>query len=202
MGPVSRFFRVEKALMRKKLMPAIAALSALLVPLQSFATCKEKIAEVDERIADPELDTNLRNAVKQFRDNAVSMCDQGNDATAMQVLGYVEMMLPPPRAEVEAAKQADTASKAHLTNEYLEGVWCSMTGEERSQLVFAADGSSRACFSDSMLGAYGKCVDYEPAAEWIGGFDRVEGAEQDRIVFVGNGGQSVYMRGECKLHGR
>jgi len=40
--------------MRKKLIPAIAGLAALLVPLQSFAACKKKIAEVDERIADPD----------------------------------------------------------------------------------------------------------------------------------------------------
>ena len=78
-----------------------------LLPLQAQAGCKEKIAELDQRIAGPEVDANMQNTLKMFRDGAAEMCDQGHEATAMQQLSLVEMMLPVPQAEVQAQQQAD-----------------------------------------------------------------------------------------------
>ena len=185
-----------------KSFPMIFILSASMMPLSTLAACKEKLAEVDRRIADSELDVNLRTAVQQFRDHAAAMCQQGNDATAVQTLSYVEMMLPPTQAQVQAEQQVQAEKRSRLTPEFLAGNWCSMTGEERSQLVFAPDGTSKACIHDSAYGAYGKCFDYKSIAEWVDGYKGVQSVEQDEIALGKPNDFSVFKRGECSRYGR
>ena len=144
-------------------------LLAGLLPLQVHAACNEKIAEIDQRVAGPEVDSNMRNALKMIRDQAALGCDQGNDAPAMQQLGILEMMLPPQQAEVQAKQQADADTLKPLTDEFMVGSWCSMTGEERVELDFSADGTFVPCFPDSVAQDY-VCLgsrDREPTAEWV-----------------------------------
>ena len=186
---------------------AAAILVAVFLPLQAQAACKEKLAEVDQRMASPQMDANQRNAVQMFRDQAAGMCSQGNEAAAMQTLVLIEMMLPPSQAQQEQAaadRKADDLTKSRLTNEFLEGVWCSMTGEERVQLVFAANGTYQPCFPDSMTQGYGQCVSPKSTAEWLDRYDRDESRGNDQIVLASrrSPGSMVYKRGECKLHGR
>ncbi len=75
---------------------------AMLLPLQAHAACKEKLAQVDEQLATTELDASIKTAVQQFRDQAASMCDQGHEPTANQVLQMVDMMLAQASAEQSA----------------------------------------------------------------------------------------------------
>ncbi|TFG82563.1 MAG: hypothetical protein E4H19_12905 [Chromatiales bacterium] len=176
-------------------------LLAGLLPLQVQAACKEKIAELDQRIAGPEVDSNMRPAMKMFRDGAASACDQGNDAAAMQQLGMLEMMLPPPQAEVQAKQQADADTLKPLTDEFMVGRWCSMTGEERAELDFSADGTYTPCFPDSMAQDY-VCLssrDQEPTAEWVASHPSAYSIEQDTVVFGDDRGRPgmTYMRGRC-----
>lgn len=84
--------------MYEKLMLIIVILMFALLPLHAKVGCKEKLAEVDQRIASPQMYENQRNAVKMFRDQAAEMCTQGNEATAMQTLSMVEMILSPSHA--------------------------------------------------------------------------------------------------------
>jgi hypothetical protein len=201
---VSASALIKDKLMRERSIVTVVALLAALLSLQAQAACKEKLQEMDQRMASSQMDVNQRNAVKMFRDQAAEMCSQGNDAAAVQMLGMMEMMLPPPQAQVEAAKLADARTKSQLTSHFLEGVWCSMTGEERSQMVFAADGTYKGCIHDSQLGAYGRCFEPESTATWLDDIHRVESVEQDQfiIVSVNRGPERVYLRGECKSHGR
>jgi hypothetical protein len=199
----------ESPMQIKATMTTVVGLIALL-SFQLQADCNDELTNLDQRIADTELDVNLRNAVLQFRNQAAAMCDQGNDAAATQMLGIVTMMLPPAQAEIAADKESDIESKSRLTNEFLKGTWCSMTGEERSQLVFAADGTSKACLHDSALGPYGHCFKFKSTTEWLSGYERADSVEQNQIVFSSKrkgqsklrGDQSIFKRGECKLHGR
>jgi hypothetical protein len=188
--------------MRDKLLLAAAVLLTATMPLQAQADCKKKLAEVDQRMASPQMAANQRNAVQQFRDRAAQMCNQGNDATAMQTLGIIEMMLPPSQAQQEraaAAKQVDERTKSRLTNKFLQGVWCSVSGEERAQLVFAANGTYRACFPNSATRSYGSCTRSKATAKWIENSGRVESLEQDRMVIAR---RETYKRGDCSRHGR
>lgn len=176
-------------------------LLAGLLPLQAQAACKEKIAELDQRIADPALDSNLRNTVKMFRDGAASACDQGHDAAAMQQLSILEMMLPPPQAEVQAKQQADADTLKPLTDEFMVGRWCSMTGEEHVELDFSVDGTYTPCFPDSMIQDY-VCLgsrDQELTVEWVAGHQSAYSIEQNTIVFGDNRGRPgmTYKRGRC-----
>jgi len=182
-------------------------LMVVLLPLQVTAACKEKLAEVDQRMASPQMDPNQRNAVQMFRDQAAGMCAQGHEATAMQTLGLIEMMLPPSQAQQAQAvadSQADELTKARLSNEFLEGVWCSMSGEERVQLVFAANGTYQPCFPDSMTQGYGQCGPSRSTSEWLDEYERDESLDRDEIALGSRRypGGMVYKRGECKLHGR
>lgn len=102
--------------------------------------CHAGLAAVDARLASSQLGPTGA-ALKQMRDQAASMCNQGQDAMANQLLAMLSMSLPPSESEVAAANTADEDSKALLTNDFLAGEWCSMTGEERSQLVFNVDGT-------------------------------------------------------------
>jgi len=181
-------------------------LLAALFPLQAQAACKEKIAELDQRIAGPELDANLRNGVKMFRDGAATMCEQGNEAAAMQQLGMLEMMLPPPQAEVQAKQQADADTLKPLTDEFMAGRWCSMIGEERAELDFSADGTYVPCFPDSMAQDY-VCLssrDQEPTAEWVAKHSSAYSIERETIVFGDKRGRPsmTYKRGRCSQHQR
>lgn len=81
--------------MYEKFILIIVILLFALLPLQAKVGCKEKLSEVDQRLAKPQMYANQRNAVKMFRDQAAEMCAQGNEATAMQTLSMVEMMLSP-----------------------------------------------------------------------------------------------------------
>lgn len=81
--------------MYEKLILTIIILLTALLPLQAKVGCKEKLAEVDQRMASPQMYANQRNAVQMFRDEAAVMCAQGNEATAMQTLSMIKMMLPP-----------------------------------------------------------------------------------------------------------
>jgi hypothetical protein len=192
----------ESPMQIKTTMITVVTLTALL-SFQLLADCNDELTNLDQRIADTEMDVNLRNAIMQFRDQAAALCDQGNDAAATQMLGLVKMTLPPAQAEIAAKKESDIESKSRLTNEFLKGTWCSMTGEERSQLVFAADGTSKACLHDSVLGPYGHCFKYQSTTEWLSGHERADIVEQNQIVFSSkHRGQSIFKRGECKLHGR
>ena len=193
--------------MRDRLVLTAAILATTLLPQQAQAACKEKLAEVDQRLASPQIDANLRNSVQMFRDQAAGMCSQGNEATAMQTLGLIEMMLPPSKAQQEQAtadRKADDQTKSRLTNEFLEGTWCSMTGEERVQLVFSADGTYQPCFPDSMTQGYGHCVSPESTTEWLDRYDRDESRDKNQIELATRRfpGSMVYKRGDCKLHGR
>jgi len=193
--------------MRDKSIVTAIVLMVVLLPLQATAACKEKLAEVDQRMASPQMDANQRNAVQMFRDQAAGMCAQGNDATAMQTLGLIEMMLPPSQAQQTQAiadREADELTKARLSDEFLEGVWCSMSGEERVQLVFTANGTYQPCFPDSMTQGYGQCGASQSTREWLDKYERDESLDRDEIA-LGSGrypGSMVFRRGDCKLHGR
>lgn len=172
-----------------------------LLPLQAQAGCKEKIAELDQRIAGPEVDANMQNTLKMFRDGAAEMCDQGHEATAMQQLSLVEMMLPTPQAEVQAQQQADADTLKPLTDEFMVGRWCSMTGEERAELEFSSDGTYVPCFPDSMARDY-VCLssrNKEPTAEWVAKHPRAHSIEQDTVVFADKRGRPgmTFKRGRC-----
>jgi hypothetical protein len=84
--------------MYEKLILTIVILMISLLPLQAEVGCKEKLAEVDQRMASPQMYANQRNAVQMFRDEAAEMCAQGNEATAMQTLIMIKMMLRPSQA--------------------------------------------------------------------------------------------------------
>jgi hypothetical protein len=194
-------------MMHKIFILAAIILMTALPPLQVTAACKEKLAEVDQRMASPQMDVNQRNAVQMFRDQAAGMCDQGHDASAMQTLGIIEMMLPPSQAQqaqAAADKDADGLTKARLTNEFLAGTWCSMSGEERVQLVFSADGTYQPCFPSSATQSYGQCIASKSTAEWLNGFERDDSSDQDQMSLGSRRrpGSMVYKRGECKVHGR
>ena len=129
------------------------------------------------------------------------MCDQGNEAAAMQHLGMLEMMLPPPQAEVQAKQQADADTLKPLTDEFMVGRWCSMTGDERAELQFSADGTYVPCFPDSMARDY-VCLssrDKEPTADWVARHQSASSIEQDTIVFADKRGRPAmtYKRGRC-----
>ena len=120
----------------------------------------------------------------------------------MQILSAVDMMLPPTQAEVEAAKQADEQTKAPLTNAFLQGTWCTIGGDERSQIVFDADGSMKFCLHDAYYGPYCACHSAGTAQEWLIEWTRATTVEQDRIVLEGEyRTQSEFKRGECQKYG-
>lgn len=193
--------------MRKKSVVMAIVMIAVLLPLHATAACKEKLAEVDQRMASPQMDANQRNAVQMFRDQAAEMCTQGHEATAMQTLGLIEMMLPPSQAQQAQAvadREADELTKARLSNEFLAGVWCSMSGEERVQLVFAANGTYQPCFPDSMTMGYGQCGPSRPTRDWLEEYERDESQDRDEMALGSRRypGSMVFKRGECQLHGR
>ena len=180
---------------------------ASLFSFQAQAGCKEKLAEVDARIADSDLadPTGPAAGAKMMRDNAATMCDQGNEATAMQVLGMLDMMVPQTKTEAAAQVRADEESKAPLTSEFLAGTWCAIVDQEHSQYVFSKDGTYQACIHDSVAGRYGRCIRAEQTSEWLGRFRRAKTIEQDTIVLGGNTSStdySTFKRGECSKYGR
>ena len=180
---------------------AVLLMTFAIHPLTARAACQEKLAEIDARISEAELGPGAAGII-QMRDHAASMCDQGQESTAMQLLGLLDLSLPPSQAQADAMNQANADSKAALTDEFLEGTWCSMTGEERSQLVFSRDGTYRYCLHDSVLGPYGKCSRYpEPTEDWLARFERAETVEPDTMV-LGGRSVSTFKRGECSLYGR
>lgn len=195
---------MEIRLMRRSAAAVLAWITLTPLLVQAQATCKEKLAAVDSRLAVSDLGPTGP-ALQQMRDQGATLCAQGQDAMAIQILDIMEMSLPRTTSEVAATQQDNTDSKAVLTNEFLAGVWCSMTGVERSQLVFSADGAYRGCVHDAAQGAYGRCLAPEPTAKWLNRYKRVKTAEQDTIVIGGNGGDndySTFKRGECTLYGR
>ncbi len=185
---------------------AVAALAGLASGSAPAATtCKEKLAEVDARLAVADLGPTGA-GLRQMRDQAATMCRQGEDAMALQILGLLDMSLPATQSERAIAAQADRESKAALTNEFLAGTWCSMTGEERSQLVFNVNGTYRYCLHDAVQGPYGACS-REPrsTAEWLARYPRAKTVERDLIVIGGKGGRNAYStfrRGACSRYGR
>ena len=179
-------------------------LLAALLPLQAQADCTEEIAEIDQRIAGPEVDANTRTTLKMFRDGVAAMCDQANEEMAMQQLGMLEMMLPPPQEEVQAKQQAAADTLKPLTDEFMTGRWCSMTGEERAELAFSADGTYVPCFPDSMARDYvcQSSRDKEPTAEWVAKHPSAYSIEQDTVVFADKRGRPgmTFKRGRCSEH--
>lgn len=187
----------------KRFAPLVALLLMTIAinPLTADAACQEKLAEIDARISEAELGPAAA-GINQMRDQAASMCDQGQESTAMQILGLLEMSLPPSQAQSSAIRQANADSKAALTDEFLEGTWCSMTGEERSQLVFSRNGTYRFCVHDAILGPYGKCSRRpESTKDWLARFERAATVEQDTMV-LGDRGTLTFKRGECSRYGR
>ena len=179
-------------------------LFAALLPLQAQAGCKEKIAKIDQRIAGPGVDSNTRNTLKMFRDAAAKMCDQGNDTTAMQQLGMMEMLLPQLQAEKQAKKRAGANSLKSLTDKFMVGRWCSMTGEERAELEFSSDGTYVPCFPNSMARDY-VCLsarDKKPTAKWVAKHPSAYSVEQDTVVFVNKRGRPgmTFKWGRCSQH--
>jgi hypothetical protein len=180
---------------------------ASLFSFQAQAGCKDKLAEVDARMADSELadPTGAGAGAKMMRDNAATMCAQGNEAAAMQVLGMLDMMVPQTKTEAANQAAADEGSKAALTSEFLAGTWCAIVDQEHAQYVFSKDGTYRACIHDSVAGRYGYCMKAKSTAEWLGGFPRAQTVEQDTIVLGGRSGSndySTFKRGECSKYGR
>ena len=174
------------------------------LPLQAEAGCRDELAKVDARLATADLGPTAA-ALRQMRDQAATLCGQGQEAMASQILGILEASLPATEAETAAKQQADADSKAALTDGFLAGVWCSMTGEERSQLVFSEDGTYRFCLNDTVLGPYGRCSP-EPlsTADWLAGYPRAKSVERDTIVLSGRGRHQdfTFKRGACSRYGR
>ena len=161
---------------------------------------------VNERLAEAGDLGPTRAGLEMMRDQGATMCSQGQDAMAMQILGMLEASLPPSGAEAAAVQRSDADSKAVLTDEFLAGTWCSMDGEERSQLVFSTDGTYRFCLNDTVRGPYGYCSrEPRPTADWLARYPRTRSVEQDTIVFDGKSGPksySTFKRGECSKYGR
>jgi hypothetical protein len=88
----------------------LAVALVLIFPGNAFAACKEKLASVDTQLASTEFDATVRDAVQQFRDQAAALCDQGHEATAMQTLQIVDMMLM--QVATEQATQERRAAPA------------------------------------------------------------------------------------------
>jgi len=194
--------------MHDRLMMVAGVLVALSLPLQALADCKAKLAEVDQRMASPEVPEQQRGAMKMFRDQAADLCSQGHDATAVQTLGMLDMMLPPSaaqQAEADAARAADAATKSRLTNQFLAGRWCSMTGEERAEILFAADGTYQPCFPQTGAQSYVCQGGRRPTAEMLARYERDSSQDPDVIELSSPSkgrGSMVYKRGECAQHGR
>jgi hypothetical protein len=185
---------------------AIALILGIVTHLPAWAQdeCKAQLAEVDARLASADLGPSNA-GLQQMRDQAAALCEQGQDAMALQLLSLFNLSLPPTQTEQSSVKQADEDSKAMLTDKFLAGTWCSMTGEERSQLVFNLDGTYRYCLHDSMLGPYGKCSrNAESTRDWLARYPHAQTVEQDTLVLGGKRGfgDSTFKRGECTLYGR
>jgi len=170
--------------------------------------CREKLAEVDSRMAATELGPSTA-GMRQIRDQAAAFCGQGQEPMAMQLLAMLEMGLSQasaqPSKRPSAPPQTGDTSQASLGNEFLAGTWCSMTGDERAQLVFSADGTYRVCLPDAVLGPYGACSNSPRlTTEWLERYPRVQSKEQDTIVLGGRRGNafSTFKRGECSRYGR
>lgn len=177
-----------------------------LAPLQAFSDCKEKLAEVDRRMSSPQIPEQQRGALKMFRDQAATYCSQGHEPTAMQTLAMMEMMLPPSeaqQAEAAAALAVDAQTKSRLTNEFLRGRWCSVTGEERAELLFAVDGTYRPCFPQGGAKDYVCGGDPQSTAAWLARYER-DSSQDPNVIELSNkrDGSMVYKRGACAQHSR
>jgi hypothetical protein len=184
---------------------AAATVVAALVSTPAHAGCQEKVAEIDARLADTDIDPNTRSGVQMMRDQGAAMCAQGNEAAAMQMLGMVALALPQTKSQVAAEQQVNAESKANITDQFLAGTWCAIVDQEHSQYIFSADGTYRACVHDSMAGPYGHCMPPQPTSKWLAKYKHAKTVEQDTLVLGGNTSRndySTFKRGECNLYGR
>lgn len=141
----------------------LAVALVMFFPGTAFGACKEKLASVDTQLASTEFDAPVKNAVQQFRDQAAALCDQGHEATAMQTLQIVDMMLtqvaaeqatqerraapatPPPSASIEEQLSAGRADFPNRWDKLSQLNFCQwLTTEElERELSFHAPLSCR-----------------------------------------------------------
>ena len=116
--------------------------------------CKQRLAEVNEKLAAAtDLDPQLLQMLKTFRNQGASHCKAGQQTNANAAFNSVEMMLSGNRnakAHRRDKQAAAKTSKAQLTPAYLAGTWCSSraTNNTRVLYVFGPDGSYKSAPSE------------------------------------------------------
>jgi hypothetical protein len=194
-----------EACMKFLVWAAAAALPMQLSVAVAGADCMSRVADIDQRLQSDQVPANQRVAIQQFRDQAADLCAKGAEPTAMQVLDMLDMMLPAMPAEATAAENAPGSgegSKARLSDAFLAGTWCSMTGEERVQLVFSADGTYRPCFPAGGQG-YVNCGPGKSTDDWVASWADDKSQDPNEMVLAtARGRPMVFKRGACTAHGR
>jgi hypothetical protein len=171
----------------------------------AYSDCVDKLAAVDDRLSGVNIESSQQAAVKQLRDQAADLCAKGADPTSMQLLGMLEMMIPSviaSPASPGSGNGPENSSKPWLSNEFLAGTWCSMTGQERASLVFSSAGTYKPCFPANEQG-YVQCGPDRPTGEWLDSFVANESQDPNEMVLsTKRGVRMVFRRGQCSDHGR
>ena len=188
-----------------KAIAVVYLLAGVLAASTARADCRAKLTEMEQRLASSSIDAKQRGAMEQLRSQAADLCARGLEPAAMQLLGTLEMILLPPTQHAAApGSQGNASTKASLTDEFLAGTWCSMTGQERVQLVFSVDGTYRPCFPAGGQG-YSQCGSPRTTSDWLAGFGVEESQSADEIVLRATKARArpmIYRRGACNQHGR
>jgi len=182
-----------------------AVLLLSLSPLAANSDCVTKLADVDSRLSGLSIEPSHQAAIKQFRDQAADLCAKGAEPTSMQLLDMLETMIPSVAASPVppgAGDGPEDSGKLGLSNEFLAGTWCSMTGEERATLVFSAAGTYKPCFPANEQG-YVQCGPDRSTNEWLDSFVANESQDPNEMMLsTGSGGKRVFRRGQCPDRGR
>lgn len=121
----------------------LALASFLLIITPAIAkSCKENLAELDQRLATSKnVDNPSMTVIKTWRDQAAQFCASGNEAAANARMQPINMMLDTQdRQTMKAQKKVPQGmSVEQLTADYMKGHWCSTSAASKARYEFKFD---------------------------------------------------------------
>lgn len=180
---------------------ALLALCCAVAATQAHADCRGKLADVNRQLDAANLGGIELQQFTMLRDQAATLCNQGQEPLAMQFLVGLEQELARyPGAKGKQQSQA-SSSGPPITYDYLAGTWCAMVTQEQSEITFTRDGTYSACFHDSMAGRFGHCTRPGKTEQWLGNYKEARIIGDNEFALGASDRSTTYRRGNCSEHG-
>lgn len=185
-----------------KWIPLACTLTLTLAATYAHGDCQQKLADVDKQLASANLEGMTQQQYAIIREQAAMLCNQGQEAMAMQFLSGIEQELTGSQgAQQSSSPGASSPTGPKISDDYLAGTWCAIVTQEQTEITFNRDGTYSACFHDSMQGRFGHCTRPRSTEQWFSSFKQARIVTDDEFALGNSTRSSTYRRGNCSEHG-